>query len=279
VSIDSQVKITDPKQAAIELWTADPCEGHAAGVDVADPDYYERLRAARMRYAPWMAAALGYDEAQGLRVLDVGCGQGIDLAEFGLRGAYVTGIDLTPRHVELARAHLASLQVDGKVVLGDAESLPFPDASFDRVTSNGVLHHTPHIREALREIHRVLRPGGDARILVYNRNSLHFWLQQVLYTGLMAGELWRTRSMQQILSAGVEHSSIGARPLVRVYSRRQMRRLFRAAGFRHRSMSVRHFRPEDTFVTATAPGRRLVARHSHNVGRLAGWYIIARGVR
>jgi ubiquinone/menaquinone biosynthesis C-methylase UbiE len=209
----------------------------------------------------------------------VGCGQGIDLAEFGLRGARVTGIDLTPRHVELAREHLASLQVDGEVVLGDAESLPFPDASFDRVTSNGVLHHTPDIQAALREIHRVLRPGGDARILVYNRNSLHYWLQQVLYTGLVAGELWRTRSMQQILSAGVERSSIGARPLVRVYSRRQMRRLFRAAAFGHCSTSVRHFRPEDTFVTATAVGRRLVARHSDTVGRLAGWYVIGRGVR
>jgi ubiquinone/menaquinone biosynthesis C-methylase UbiE len=212
-------------------------------------------------------------------VLDVGCGQGIDLAEFGLQGAQVTGLDLTPRHVELARGHLASLEIGGEVVLGDAESLPFPDASFDRVTSNGVLHHTPDIRAALREIHRVLRPGGDARILVYNRNSLHYWLQQVLYLGLVSGELWRTRSMEQILSAGVERTSIGARPLVRVYSRWQMRRLFRAAGFRQRSTSVRHFRPEDTFVTATAAGRRLVGQHSDAVGRVAGWYVIVRGVR
>ena len=99
-----------------------------------------------------MPAALGYDEARGLRVLDVGCGQGIDVYRYALAGAQATGIDLTPRHVELARRHLSAMRLDAEIVEGDAESMPFGDATFDRVSSNGVLHHTPDLPAALREI-------------------------------------------------------------------------------------------------------------------------------
>ena len=70
-------------------------------------------------------------------------------------------------------------------MLGDAERLPFEDASFDRVSSNGVLHHTPDMLGSLREIRRVLRPGGRATIIVYNRNSLHYWLHQVAVHGVL----------------------------------------------------------------------------------------------
>ena len=104
-----------------------------------------------------------------------------------------------------------------EVVNGDAERLPFEDATFDRVSSNGVLHHTPDMPAALREIRRVLKPGGEARIIVYNRSSLHYWVNQVLYQGIILRGLLEERSMAGVLSRGVEVSSIGARPLVRVY--------------------------------------------------------------
>src|SRR5919201_206968 len=91
----------DVKQRSIAQWTADPCGPSTTGA--------AELLAARREYAPFMAEALDYEGAKGLRVLDVGCGQGIDLCEYALAGARVTGIDLTPRHVELARRHLDEL--------------------------------------------------------------------------------------------------------------------------------------------------------------------------
>src|SRR5947207_3392306 len=94
---------------------------------------------------------IGIQPAKGLDVLDVGCGQGIDLAGYAMAGGRPTGVDLTPRHVELARAHPAAMGLEGEVVVGDAEALPFVDESFDRVSSNGVLHHTPDMPAALRE--------------------------------------------------------------------------------------------------------------------------------
>src|SRR4051794_26352106 len=148
------------KRANIEQWTADPCGEVIAEGEPGTRSYFESLDAGREDYAPWMSDQLGYAGTRDLDVLDIGSGQGIDLVRYARAGAHVTGIDLTPRHCELARAHLQAMGLDGTVVNGDAERLPFQDASFDRVSSNGVLHHTPDMLAALREIRRVLRPGG-----------------------------------------------------------------------------------------------------------------------
>jgi len=245
-------------------------------------EYFERLLSARDDHAPWMTAELGYDETSGLRVLDVGCGQGIDLARYALAGAEVSGVDLTPRHVELARAHLAAAGLTAEVLQGDAEALPFASESFDRVSSNGVLHHTPDMAAALGEVHRVLAPGGQARIVVYNHSSLHYWVNQVLLEGLIGRGLLRERSMAGVLSSGVEHSGIGARPLVRVYSPRGLRRLMAGAGFAEVSTSVRHFHAADTFVTDWLASRVRALRDPRaldRLGRVAGWYVIGRGRR
>jgi ubiquinone/menaquinone biosynthesis C-methylase UbiE len=267
------------KQAAVEQWTADPCGEVAATGETGTRAYFESLQQARHEYAPWMDASLDYAGTAGLDVLDVGCGQGIDLANYAKAGAAVTGVDLTPRHVELARAQLEALGLDGTVVLGDAESLPFAADSFDRVASNGVLHHTPDIAAALREVRRVLRPGGEARVILYNRSSLHYWIHQVLYWGVLKGRLRAEGSMEGVLSY-VEHSSIGARPLVRVYSPRETRRLMLDAGFSAVTTHVRHFHARDTgptlFLEPLFPplrNRRVLDR----IGRIAGWYVVAIG--
>jgi SAM-dependent methyltransferase len=269
--------IADAKQRAIAQWTADPCGPETGEAEPGSPEHLERLIRGRLQYAPWMPEELDYDGTRGLDVLDVGCGQGIDLVLYARAGARVTGIDLTPRHVELARAHTAGLGVT--VVEGDAESLPFADASFDRVSSNGVLHHTPDIAAALREIRRVLRPGGEACIVVYNRNSFHYWLTQVLWHGIARGALLQERSMSGVLSRGVERTSIGARPLVRVFRPRQVERLLLDVGFSYVSTRVRHFQPNDTPPTAAL--RRLGWNPSpttlDRLGRMAGWYVVGRG--
>jgi ubiquinone/menaquinone biosynthesis C-methylase UbiE len=233
-------------------------------------------------YAPWMEASLAYSDTGGTRVLDVGCGQGIDVANYAMAGARVTGLDLTPRHVELARAHLEALGLEAEIVEGDAERLPFADERFDRVSSNGVLHHTPDMPAALRELRRVLRPGGEARVIVYNRSSLHYWLTQVVFIGLLRRRLFRERSMEGVLATSVEHSSNGGRPLVRVYSPRQVRRMLQAAGFDAVETTVRHFRAEDEwpwgylepYVHALRDPKVL-----DRIGRIAGWYVIGRGRR
>ncbi len=111
-------------------------------------------------------------------------------------------------------------------MLSDGERLPFHSESFDVVYSNGVLHHTPDTAGAIREVHRVLRPGGVAKVMLYHRNSLNYWIEIVLRRGLFGGEFLRGRSAEEIMSRVVEYSDHDARPLVKVYSRKQTRALF-----------------------------------------------------
>jgi ubiquinone/menaquinone biosynthesis C-methylase UbiE len=268
------------KQATIEQWTADPCGEVEGSGETGTRAYFESLDRMRVEYGPWMEEELGYAQCAGLDVLDVGSGQGIDLVRYARAGANVTGVDLTPRHVELARGHLAALELPGTVVEGDAERLPFGDDSFDRVSSNGVLHHTPDIAAALREIRRVLRPGGEARIIVYNKASLHYWLNQVVYSGLLQRRLFTEGSMEAVLRH-VEYSSSGeGNPLVRVYTPRQTRRLLSEAGFSAVTSRVRHFHAGDTFVTARLKPYLPPLRDPRvldRIARVAGWYVVASG--
>ena len=276
------VATLDPaKQAAITQWTADPC-GPATNAEPGTRPYAEELLRGRAAYAQWFDEALDYDSASDLDVLDVGCGQGIDLIRYAIAGARATGVDLTPRHVELARAHVAALGLEAAVEEGDAEALHFPDAQFDRVSSNGVLHHTPNFDAALREIHRVLRPGGETRVIVYNRNSFHYWISQVFWQGIVQRQLLEERSMAGVLSRNVEYSTIGARPLVRVYSPRQVRKALERAGFTSVTTSKGVYNVDDTPITAVL-ARRFPKLKEEGVlialGRVAGWYVVGRGRR
>jgi ubiquinone/menaquinone biosynthesis C-methylase UbiE len=269
------------KQAAIHQWSNDPC-GPEVATSVGTREHAEALIRGRQAYAPWMAASIGYAEAQDTDVLDVGSGQGLDVIQYALAGARVTGVDLTPHHVELARTNVAAMGLEAEIVNDDAEHLPFPDASFDRVSSNGVLHHTPDIESALASIRRVLRPGGRATIIVYNRRSLHYWLWQVGWEGIVRRGLLRERSMAGVLSAGVERSSVDARPLVRVYSERQTAQLLRDAGFIDVRTHVRHFHAGDV-PYGDALRKRLPSLVTQSrldwLGRRWGWYVVAYGYR
>jgi ubiquinone/menaquinone biosynthesis C-methylase UbiE len=257
----------DPKQAAIDQWTADPC-----GLIEGEPgtrDYFVRLLVARDDYVyggsngQWMAELLDYNGAAGLRVLDVGSGQGTDLYRYADAGAQATGMDLTPRHVELARAHLAAMGTTGEVVEGDAEAMPFPDSTFDRVSSNGVLHHTPDMPAALAEIRRVLKPGGRATIIVYHRDSIFFWAWKVLREGIIHRRLLHG-GIDDLLTT-VEVSSVDAKPLVKVYSRGQLRRMMTAAGLVNVRLFIRH---DSSGLPRFRPLRGFLGRH-------AGWYVVA----
>lgn len=94
--------------------------------------------------------------------LEIGCGRGegirIIFEKFGAE--HVVGVDMDPAQIRRAERRVQRYGDRAKVIVGDAARLEFPDQSFDAVFDFGILHHIPEWREALREVHRVLKPGG-----------------------------------------------------------------------------------------------------------------------
>ncbi len=112
-----------------------------------------------------------FDGWRGRMVLEVGCGAGVDLARFARGGARVTGVDLSPSAIELARANFAQQGLTGRLEVADGEQLPFADDEFDLVYAHGVVQYTATPRRLVAECRRVLKPGGLAIFQVYNRIS------------------------------------------------------------------------------------------------------------
>jgi SAM-dependent methyltransferase len=258
------------KQRAREQWTHDPAGAvYGRAHQFGSRDFFDEVERHRYEeYASWMPEVMGFSDFAGKRLLEVGCGMGTDLLQFARGGAQVTGVDLTPRSVETSRHHLKLYGQTGDFALTDAEKLPFADGSFDVVYSNGVLHHTPDTAGAVREIHRVLRPGGLARVMLYHRHSWNYWFEIILHRGLLLGQLLRGQSAEDIMSRYVEVNEGEGRPLVKVYSRGQSRGLF--AMFREVQTEVRQLTKDDFYFFRRLLPQRLI----ETLGRRIGWNVI-----
>ena len=133
---------------------------------------YDRFRYAMESHLPACLDGLDLD---GKRVLEIGLGQGADAESLIRRGARWTGVDLTAESVERVRTRLTLRDLPfADLRQGSVLDLPFADNSFDLVFSHGVLHHVPEVQQAQKEIHRVLRPGGELVIMMYARWSLNY---------------------------------------------------------------------------------------------------------
>ena len=267
---DPATKSTDDKQRAREQWSKDPAGAvYGKQHEVGTREFFDEVERHRYQeYAPWMPEVMGFDQFAGKRLLEVGCGMGTDLLQFARSGAKVTGVDLTPRSIEISRRHLSLYGERGDFANADCERLPFADESFDVVYSNGVLHHTPDTAGAVREIHRVLRPGGLARVMLYDRGSWAYWSQVILRYGILRAEFLRGNSPADIMSKYVEFNQGGGRPLVRAYSRREARELF--SMFRQVKLQVEQLTESELFL----PGRLIPRNIFRRLQKSVGWNVI-----
>jgi SAM-dependent methyltransferase len=262
--------LAEEKVRAREQWSRDPCGAeYDREHELGTREFFERVEQYRYKeYAPWMPRVMGFDKFRGARLLEIGCGMGTDLLQFARGGARCTGIDLTPRSVEITRHRFALYGSRGNFMIADGEQLPFASETFDVVYSNGVLHHTPDTSGAIRELHRVLRPGGTAKVMLYHRHSLNYWFEIILRRGVLGGEFLRGRSAEEIMSRVIEFNEHDARPLVKVYSRREARALF--SQFSEVEVEVEQLsREELRFLAPLVSETRL-----EKLGRRIGWNVI-----
>lgn len=132
--------------------------------------------------SPWYQLVLEYlDDLSGVCVLEVACGRGGFLRLLAHAGARVTGCDFSSAALRAAAAKFSSFNgsLSASLIQGDAQNLPFADASFDVVISCETIEHLPQVHAALRELHRVARPGG--RLFLTTPNYFNFMGLYELY--------------------------------------------------------------------------------------------------
>ena len=144
-------------------------------------DFYEKYREFRYRTIWYIPLWAPFAESRDKKVLEIGCGNGADGVMFAMNGAEYTGVDLTQPAIDATREHFQILGLQGKFRLENAEHLSFDDAAFDMVYSMGVLHHTSDTQQAINEVYRVLKPGGQAIIMLYHKHSFNYYLRIMLY--------------------------------------------------------------------------------------------------
>ncbi|MDE8343421.1 MAG: class I SAM-dependent methyltransferase [Acidocella sp.] len=154
-------------------------------------------------YVSWRAASLGaitekieqrlilemMGELVGCRVLDVGCGDGALACAVALLGADVTGTDPDPAMLAIARARAEKAGVHMTFLEARVDQLPFADASFDVVTSVTVLCFVPDAADAVREMARVLRPGG--RLVLGELGRWNVWAMRRRVLGWLGSATWK----------------------------------------------------------------------------------------
>ena len=160
------------KDSVREFWDRKSCgEVYATGSDLRE----QLENQARARYAiePMICPFADYPAGAGKDVLEIGVGMGADHFEWARANPRsLTGIDITTRAIHFTANRLGLYGLRSDLCIADAENLPFPDGSFDIVYAFGVLHHSPNTTRAVQEVHRVLRHGGIAKVLIYHSRAI-----------------------------------------------------------------------------------------------------------
>jgi 2-polyprenyl-3-methyl-5-hydroxy-6-metoxy-1,4-benzoquinol methylase len=158
MSYDWKNRIGTPRFSAEWFAEADARFIHAARLFATDARPFDRI--------------IPFDRLAGKRVLEIGCGMGLHSELMARAGAQVHAIDISPTSIEATRRRFALKGLSGNIEQMDAEGLPFGAATFDFIWSWGVIHHSARTARIVREMHRVLKPDGSCRVMVYNRSGI-----------------------------------------------------------------------------------------------------------
>ena len=285
-----------------EFWTSYQPGFRVTDAKVGTERFFRDVELDRYAHEPHIPDVVRFVDWRGRDVLEAGCGIGTDGARFARAGARYTGLDFSPTALDLARRRFALAGLSGSLVEGSVTDLPFTDESFDLVYSNGVIHHIPQTEQAVREFHRVLRPGGTALVMLYHRRSFNYRFTILVLRRLLAGLLVVPGAAAAIAALTGEspdlldghrrllvehgirylrdrelflsHNTDGpGNPLSKVYTRTDAQRLF--DGFADVRTIVRYLN-----LRIYPGGRRFArTRAARLLERRWGWHLYVRAIR
>jgi SAM-dependent methyltransferase len=155
-----------------DFWESHVNNEYYTDAQRASDEYFREIEERRYRAHYNLRDLFASLQGSSGSLLEIGCGIGVDSIQLAKAGFDVTAVDLTENALQVAKEFAAHRGVTIDFQLANAEQLDFADASFDAVYSFGVLHHTPDIEKAVGEVHRVLKPGGTAYVMLYHTYSL-----------------------------------------------------------------------------------------------------------
>src|SRR5688572_30810379 len=157
-----------------DFWNQQSCDTQVATAEKFSRAYFDQIEAFRYFDQPFIHAFAQFSRYRDRKVLEVGFGAGTDFLQWVRSGARASGIDLTDEALANLRHRLEtySLPAPEHLAVGDAENLSFPANTFDLGYSFGVLHHSPNTEKAVSELVRVVKPGGEIKVMLYNRRSI-----------------------------------------------------------------------------------------------------------
>lgn len=252
-------------------WTNVPCGSDAASSTRFTQEYFDEIEDYRYSTHPWIKNAIHGFDINEKDVLEIGYGMGTDHINLAKMGGRMHGIDLTPRNFEETSTRFNLLSYQSELKIGDAENLPYDDNTFDFIYSFGVIHHSPNTTKIVKEIHRVLKPGGACWVSVYHKNSIFFWWSVYLWNYLIKGG-FRKFTLQQQLSL-VEYPNDNPNMVIRLYKKDEFAKLFTL--FNKVTSTIDHLLVTDIALFSNIwPKPEKPRKLTNLLGKRYGWYVI-----
>jgi 2-polyprenyl-3-methyl-5-hydroxy-6-metoxy-1,4-benzoquinol methylase len=165
------------------FWDLRPCNIKHSNAEIGTIEYFNEVERRKYFVEPHIVDFANFDNWSGKKVLEVGCGIGTDAVNFARNGAIYTGIELSKESLTLAKKRFELFNLTGTFLKGNAEELDnvLEDVKYDLIYSFGVLHHTPNLSLALRQIRNYCHEKSTIKIMVYSSNS---YKQKMIEAGL-----------------------------------------------------------------------------------------------
>jgi ubiquinone/menaquinone biosynthesis C-methylase UbiE len=177
------MSITPDKSEVRKFWNDASCGENLYLRGESLIDQFNEQRTQRYKIEPEILNFTHFEQYRGKKVLEIGVGLGADHQMWAEQGCDLYGIDLTERAINWTQKRFQTFGLVSNLQVGDAENLPFQDLEFDVVYSWGVLLYCPDMYRAISEVHRVLKPGGEAIVMLYHQWSFvgyMLWLRYAL---------------------------------------------------------------------------------------------------
>jgi ubiquinone/menaquinone biosynthesis C-methylase UbiE len=170
-------------ESVTTFWDDQPCNIKHSSKQIGSIEYFNEVENKRYFVEPHILHFANFPFWREKKVLEIGMGIGTDAINFARSGAIFTGVELSQETLKIAKTRFQVFKEKGNLLQGNAEQLEslLGPQTFDLIYSFGVLHHTPNIEAALKQIRTICHSQTRIKIMVYAKNS---WKQKMIDNGL-----------------------------------------------------------------------------------------------